>query len=104
MEYPLSAVTSTSSVPPIDHTNPLTSQPARASHITLWVKLPYTLFVMVLVPYYWHAYGPMNFLYFCDVALLLTLVALWTESRLLASTQAVAILLPQMIWVIDLLV
>jgi hypothetical protein len=55
----------------------------------------------VLVPYYWSAYGPSNFLYFCDVAILVTLVALWLESRLLASVQAVAILLPQALWVID---
>jgi hypothetical protein len=69
--------------------------------IPLWVKLPYTAFVAVLVPYYWQAYGPLNFLYFCDVALLLTLVAVWTESRLLASMQGVAILFPQALWVAD---
>ena len=72
--------------------------------VPLWLKVVYTAFVAVLVPYYWHAYGPANFLYFCDVALLLTAVALWTENRLLNSTQAVAILLPQTLWVIDFLV
>ena len=33
----------------------------------------------VLIPVYWYYYGPTNFLYFCDVALILTLVAIWIE-------------------------
>ena len=57
----------------------------------------------VLVPVYWTHYGPTNFLYFCDAALFVTLVALWTESAYLASMQAVAITLPQALWVIDFL-
>jgi hypothetical protein len=54
-----------------------------------------------MVPYYWHAYGPLNFLYFCDIALLVTLPALWLENRFLLSMQTVAILLPQLLWVVD---
>jgi len=73
------------------------------SRVPLWLKIIYSLFVAVLVPYYWRAYTPWNFLYFCDVALLVTLVALWTESRFLVSLEAVAILLPQTVWVIDFL-
>jgi hypothetical protein len=46
-------------------------------------------------------YTPWNFLYFCDIALLVTLPALWLESPFLVSTQTVAILLPQTLWVID---
>ena len=57
----------------------------RSPRIPLWVKLLYTAFLCVLVPYYWSAYGPTNFLYYCDVALFMTLAALWTESALLAS-------------------
>jgi len=72
--------------------------------IPLAIKVVYSLFVAVLVPYYWRAYSPWNFLYFCDVALLLTGIALWTESRFLVSLEAVAILLPQSVWVIDFLV
>jgi Protein of unknown function (DUF1569) len=71
--------------------------------IPLAVKLPYTLFVAVLVPYYWATYSPWNFLFFCDVALLIGLVALWTESSLLMSMIAVGITLPQLLWVIDFL-
>jgi hypothetical protein len=74
---------------------------AGASQIPLWLKIIYTAFVAVLVAYYWHNYGPANFLYFCDVALLMTLASLWMENRLLASMQGVAILLPQLVWIID---
>ena len=42
-----------------------------------------------------------NFLYFCDVALLMTLVAVWCESALLVSMPAVGILLPQLLWQVD---
>jgi hypothetical protein len=68
-----------------------------------WVKVVYSAFVAVLVPSYWVTYSPWNFLYFCDVALLVTAVAIWIESPLLVSMQAVAITLPQLLWVVDLL-
>ena len=74
---------------------------APARRIPLWLKVVYTAFVGVLVPYYWRAYSPWNFLFFCDVALLVTLVGLWTESRFLISLEAIAILLPQTVWVVD---
>jgi hypothetical protein len=69
--------------------------------IPLVLKLALTAFVCVQVPFYWWAYGPTNFLYFCDVALFLTLASVWTEKRLPASMAAVGILVPQLIWVID---
>jgi len=74
--------------------------PAR---IPLWVKLLYTAFVCVLVPYYWHSYGPTNFLYFCDVALFMALIAVWTEKSIWASMPTVGILLPQTLWMVDFL-
>ena len=49
------------------------------------LKVAFTAFMAVLVPVYLHEYGPTNFLYFCDVALLMTLVALWKEDPLWAS-------------------
>lgn len=77
------------------------AQPARKTAIPLWLKASYTAFMAVLVPVYWANYGPTNFLYFCDVALFLTLVALWTENALLASTAAVGIVVPQLFWCVD---
>jgi hypothetical protein len=61
----------------------------------------YTAFMAVMVPFYWYSYGPTNFLYFCDLALFLTLGALWTEIPLLAGVAACGILVPQAIWVAD---
>ncbi len=69
--------------------------------IPLWLKILYTAFMAVLIPVYLYRYGPTNFLYFCDIALLLTLAGLWLESPLLISMCAVGLLLPQLAWVID---
>jgi hypothetical protein len=69
--------------------------------LPLAVKLAYSAFLCVLVPYYLRAYGPTNFLYFCDVALLLITITIWTEHPLPASACAVGILLPQAFWQID---
>ena len=67
------------------------------------VKLLYSAFVAIVVPLYWVTYSPWNFLYFCDIALLVTAAAIWMESPLLISMQAVAIVAPQLLWVVDLL-
>jgi hypothetical protein len=67
----------------------------------LAIKLLYTAFMAVLVPVYLYRYGPTNFLYFCDLALLLTLAGLWFENPLLISMGAVGLLLPQALWVVD---
>jgi hypothetical protein len=72
-----------------------------ASRIPLWLKLTYTGFLAVLVPVYLYLYGPTNFLFFCDVALFLALIAIWTEHPLPAGMAAVGIILPQTLWVID---
>jgi hypothetical protein len=55
----------------------------------------------VLVPVYWFEYGPQNFFWASDIALLLTLAALWTESAVLASMLALAVLVPDLAWNID---
>lgn len=74
----------------------------RASrHLPLPLKIAYTLFMAVLIPVYWHYYGPTNFLYFCDIALILTLIGIWREDALLISMCAVGILAPQTLWVLD---
>ena len=74
-----------------------------AKRIPLWVKVAYTAYVCVLVPAYLHTYGPTNFVWFCDVALFITVPALWAESRLLASMPAVGIVLPQVVWQVSFL-
>lgn len=74
---------------------------AKPRLIPLWIKLPYTAFMAVLIPVYLVHYGPTNFLYFCDVAAVMTLAAIWLESPLLASAALIGIFIPQMLWVTD---
>jgi hypothetical protein len=65
------------------------------------LKLAYTTYFVVHVWFNWRVYGPLNFLWECDVAVLTILIALWTESRLLTSIAAIAALLPMGLWIAD---
>ncbi len=76
----------------------------QTARVPFWIKLIYTAFMAVLIPVYWRYYGPTNFLYFCDITLILTLIAIWPENALLVSMGCVGILVPQMFWVFDFLV
>jgi hypothetical protein len=67
----------------------------------LWIRIPYTLFVAVLVPVYWRDHGPGNFLWFSDIALFAVLIALWTGYRLLPSMMAVGVLPLEILWTLD---
>lgn len=69
----------------------------------LWLKISYTLMVCIIVPIYWYNYGPINFLWFCDIALILMLPALWLESRLIASMMALGVLPMEIFWFVGLL-
>jgi hypothetical protein len=73
-----------------------------AGEIPLWIKVAYTLMVAVIVPVYLAYYGPANFLWFSDVALVVTGVALWLESPLLVSMMTVGVLLPELLWNVSL--
>lgn len=77
-----------------------TARPVKG-RIPMWLKVSYTAFMAVLIPVYWYHYGASNFLYFCDVALLITLVGVWRESPFLISMPAVGIIGIQSIWVAD---
>ena len=66
--------------------------------IPLSVKLIYAVWMAVWIPVYWVHSGTENFLWLCDVANILVGVALWTESPLLMSAQAVGVLFVQIIW------
>ncbi len=72
-----------------------------AAQVPLWGKALYTLFLCVLVPVYWTHWGPKNFLWFSDIALLVTGAALWLENPMLASMMALAIALPELAWNAD---
>jgi hypothetical protein len=75
----------------------------RFHRIPLWVKLLYTVFLLVLIRIYWMTYPLANFLWFSDIALIVTGVALWLENSTLASMMALAILVPEIGWTVALL-
>jgi hypothetical protein len=72
------------------------------SRLPLWIKLGWTLWVVVWVPLYWSHYGPRNFLWFCDIGNFMILLALWTESAVVFSWQACSVLVVQLLFTIDL--
>lgn len=71
------------------------------TELPLWIKLADTAFVVVLVPIYALRYGPGNFLWFSDVALIGSVAALWMEDALFASTLALGVVLPELAWNAD---
>jgi hypothetical protein len=60
-----------------------------------------TIFVCILVPVYTINYGIRNFLWFSDIGLFLTVIALWFKSPLIISMAAVGIFIPEIIWCVD---
>jgi hypothetical protein len=56
------------------------------------------------VPVILWAYGPQNFLWLCNLAQFLILYALWSDNRLLLSSQAGVVCLVGAVWTSDLLV
>jgi hypothetical protein len=70
--------------------------------VPYWLKLGWTAWLAVWAPLYWHHYGPQNFLWFCDIANVLIGIALWLESPLLFSMQALSILVVQVLYTLDL--
>ena len=74
---------------------------ASASRIPLGVKIGFTLFMAVLLPVYTRSYGLLNFLWFCDLAMLFTLAGILMESPRLISGASAGIILPQVLWLVD---
>ncbi len=69
--------------------------------VPLWLKIAWTVWVICWAPIYWKQYGAQNFLFFCDVGNLIITLALWSESALLFSWQAVSLLVFQSLFAID---
>jgi hypothetical protein len=70
--------------------------------LPLWVKIVWTLWLIVWIPLYWRQYGPQNFLFFCDIGNILIGLALWLESPLIFSWQACGLLVFQTLYTVDL--
>jgi hypothetical protein len=66
--------------------------------IPLWIKISYTVFTVITVFVYTVKYPPGNFFWFSDIALVLTVPALWLESSLLAGMMTLSVLLPEVLW------
>jgi len=63
-----------------------------------WVGL---LWLAVWIPITAKNYGWVNFLHECDIAVILTVIGLWYSNALLLSSQAVGILVPDILWCVD---
>lgn len=68
-----------------------------------WLKGAYTLWLLVLVPADLLFFGPWQYLWFCHLGNLLLAVALWRESALIFSWQAVSLLLLDGYFTLDVL-
>jgi hypothetical protein len=66
-------------------------------------KISFTTWMVVWIPAYWINYGPENFLWLCDLANFVIAIGLWLESPLLLSSQAVSVLVIQILWSVDFL-
>lgn len=71
--------------------------------VPLWLKIGWTLWLLVWAPVYWQHYGAQNFLFFCDIGNVLIAAGLWLESPLIFSWQACGLLLFQSLYTIDLI-
>ena len=70
--------------------------------VPLWLKIGWSVWVVVWAPVYWHQYGAQNFLYFCDLGNIFIAAGLWLESPLIFSWQACGLLLFQALYTVDL--
>lgn len=66
-----------------------------------WLKLAFTLWILVWAPSYVVLLGAQNFFWLCNVASFLLLVALWSEQRTLMSMQWLTVALVGSLWSLD---
>jgi hypothetical protein len=59
------------------------------------------VWLAIWIPAYWRTWGAINFLHFCDIAVILACAGFFFESRLLISSQAVASILVDLVWIVD---
>ena len=71
--------------------------------VTWAFRVLFTALVAVIVPVYLVKYGPANFLWFSDIGLLGIFAAVWLENAFLGSMMALAVLLPETLWIISFL-
>lgn len=69
--------------------------------LPLWLKLAFTVWILVWTPTYWRLLGPQNYFWLCNLANFLILVGLWSESLRLISMQLLSVLLVGSLWAVD---
>jgi hypothetical protein len=72
-----------------------------ADAVTWAFRALFTVLIAVIVPVYLVKYGAVNFLWFSDIGLLGIFAALWLENELLGSMMALAVLLPETLWLVS---
>lgn len=81
-----------------------THGPAKRSSITefpAWARWSALAWLAFWVPVYWHFWGPHNFVYLCDIAVILGCIGIWANNALLISSQAVSSLVVDAMWAVD---
>lgn len=72
-----------------------------AATVPRWLKLAFTLWILIWAPSYVVLLGAQNFFWLCNVASFLLLAALWSEHRTLMSMQWLAVALVGSLWSLD---
>jgi hypothetical protein len=74
---------------------------ARHEQFPDWLRWGALLWLVLWLPVYGHTWGAANFLHLCDIAVILTCIALWGNNALLISSQAVSSLVIDAVWALD---
>jgi hypothetical protein len=74
---------------------------ARENSLPAVLRWGAVVWLVVWIPAYWRTWGAVNFLHFCDITVVLACAGLFFENRLLISSQAVASLLVDTVWIAD---
>ena len=69
-----------------------------STFVPLWLKVAWTVMVLVIILIYWRHKGPANFLWFSDLAMFALVAGLWLESSYVVSLAACLVLLPEVLW------
>jgi hypothetical protein len=69
--------------------------------VPVWLQLAYGIGVPAIAIVYWREYGPQNFLWLSDIALVLTAATVLTADPLPASMAAVGVLPLELAWLVD---
>ena len=77
------------------------SSEARSKKFPAALRWGSAVWLAVWIPAYWHTWGAVNFLHFCDIAVVLTCAGFIFDSTLLISSQAIASLLVDATWIVD---